>query len=793
MPRPPYRLAVVAAIVVWVGYLISLAPSVTFWDAGEFIAASKTLGIPHPPGTPLFVMIAHLWGALLPFGEYAWRLNLLSATLSAAAAGCFFLVAHETLVSGATSGESHGNLLRIGGACAAVLIAGFSFTTWQNSNETEVYAVAIFTIAAICWLALRWRAQRGTVGAGRTLLLILYLAGLSIGNHLLALLAGPAVITFICMTLRAAPSPDQKTRAVEWAQLAVVAGTWALLIGSGLGNTQLTIAGVLCYIAAAVFALRVRASGFAAIALLVSLIGVTSYLFLFIRSAQHPLINEAQPDNWNALLAVIRRAQYPVRTPWDDPTVLHGPDNPGRTPTLLGLQLLNYIQYFDWQWANGITRTFGIGSFELPVRTFFTAMFLWLGVQGLRFQRRIDRGAWWLLFTLFLTTGLGLVLYMNFKPGYGMGYELYPNSSAHEVRDRDYFFVVSFTVWGLWAGMGLASLARAAARRVSRATPVAVIAVLALALLPFAANFAAASRRGPDARLPGDLAYDLLNSMPPYGILFTYGDNDTFPLWWAQEVAGIRQDVTVICLALAQTDWYMRQLRDNPVRPFEEQSAPPIWRGLHPVVPTWPVHSMTDAEVAAIQPTRLSAPITVPIGPIRKQFDKGTVIYSNDLLVLRVLQQNLDRRPIAWASTVGRDYQGLDKYLVQQGMVFRLESSPPAATTDTPLGQVFGTALDIPTTERLLWETYRYPDPLNGSGPLEPSSRGIGNAMGLSFVQLAFAYQARGDTAQALKNLERASELSANPAIRAAIAGATQARGGQRADGQMGGMGSDCL
>jgi hypothetical protein len=175
--RPPYLAAAGASLLVLMGYLATLAPTVTFWDAGEFIAAAKTLGIPHPPGTPLFVMLGHVWGALVPFGEYAARLNLLSALMSALGAGCFFLVAHESLVRATTDLEGGlAGVIRIGGGLAAALISGFTFTNWQNSNETEVYGVAMFTVAAIaCWACAGGR--RGDLAGGHLLLLMLYLAG----------------------------------------------------------------------------------------------------------------------------------------------------------------------------------------------------------------------------------------------------------------------------------------------------------------------------------------------------------------------------------------------------------------------------------------------------------------------------------------------------------------------------------------------------------------------------------------------------------------------------------------
>ncbi|HJX88588.1 MAG TPA: DUF2723 domain-containing protein, partial [Gemmatimonadales bacterium] len=430
-------------------YAITLAPTVTFWDAGEFIAATRTLGIPHPPGTPLFVLIAHVWALLVPLGEYAVRTNLLSAIFSAAGAAFFFLVVHESL--GRPDAEEPGDVSgRLAAAALAALIGGFTFTNWQNSNETEVYAVATFTIAAVSWLALVWRRRRAEERAGRVLLLVVYLAGASIGNHLLALLAGPGIVAFLVVTLLRDPAPEAWRRRLEWSQVAVVAGVWALLIGTGLGSTELIALGGACFIAAAVYAGMGGAGAFALAALLIAAVGVTPYLFMYLRAAQHPVINEAAPATFDALLAVIRRAQYPPRTPLDDPTVPHGPGNPGRTLYLLGWQLLNYFQYFDWQWARSLAD---------GIRTVVTVLFVGLGLRGLRAQWRSDRAAAWLLLGLFLVTGLGLVVYMNFRPGYSLAYHLWPKPDDHEVRERDYFFVVSFIVWGLWAGIGAAGLA----------------------------------------------------------------------------------------------------------------------------------------------------------------------------------------------------------------------------------------------------------------------------------------------------------------------------------------------
>ena len=772
---PPYRWALAVSLLVLLGLLASLAPSVTFWDAGEFVAAMKILGIPHPPGTPLFVMLGHVFGMLFPFGEFAFRTNLQTALFASAAAGCWFLVLHEAAARYLGGAEDRARLpLRVAAAAAGAGIAAFGFTNWLNSNETEVYAVATFTIAAVSWLLLRWRAARGTPGATRYLLLVAYLLGIAIGNHLLGLLVGPAVIVFMAAELRRRPAADALTGRHEWGDTAVVGGLWALLTGIGLGNVTLIGIGGAIFLLALGFAFLHDQLGFGLLMLGIALVGVTPYLYLYLRSAQQPMINEAAPATWDALLAVIRRAQYEVRTPLDDPTFHHDdPANPGRSLTIIGLQLVNYLQYFDWQWAKSAASSVA-GAVNL--RSVFTLVFMVLGVRGFLAQWRSDRSGAWLLLTLFLVTGLGLVAYMNFKPGFSVGYERYPDVDSHEVRERDYFFVVSFVVWGLWSGLGLLTLARAWKERLQTAKAAAQrllpYSVFAAAAIPFALNYPEASRRhGKDARLAGDFAYDLLNSVPPYGILFTYGDNDTFPLWWAQEVGGIRRDVTVVCLALAETEWYMRQLRDNPVRPFEEAKAPAIWRGLNPVPPTWPLHTMSNADIAAALPQLLPRDVNLPVGRYLTTLKARTALYGKDFLSLRVIQQNFGRRPIAWGLTAAGNVYGLDRFLVQRGLAITI-APDPVDTTSLAYDnrRLMGAPLDIPVTERLMNETYRFARLLEGEhGELETTARGIANTLGLPYTQLAFALQARGDTARMNRYLDRAARLSGNPALRSAF------------------------
>ncbi|HWC73523.1 MAG TPA: DUF2723 domain-containing protein [Gemmatimonadales bacterium] len=730
------------------GYVISLAPTVTLWDAGEFITAAKVLGVPHQPGTPLFVMMGHVWADLVAVGQYAWRLNLMSASFSAAGAGCLFLVIERLL-----AGEQR--LIRLGGAAAAALLSAFTFTGWQNSNETEVYAVATFSIAAMCWLVVRWRDLRDerSARAPHLLLLIIYLAALSIGNHLLALLAGPAVSLFIFYTLRTSPSLDRTERNREVAEWIALTALWGLLIAVGLGSSALIIAGGILLLGAVVACFITGSRAFPVLAIAIAAIGISTYAFLYIRSTLQPVLDESNPETWHNLVAMIRRDQFGQRGLFDNPMFFPGKDNPGRNIVLIGEQLINYFVYCGWQWAR-----------SLPAAAMYLVSLVYaaLGFLGFDHARRRDAGITYLLVGLWLVTGLGLVAYMNFKAGFSIFWNVYPSMSQHEVRERDYFFVVSFQVWGLFAGLGLVDLlGRAAAARWA----LAAAAFGGGALLPFALNFQAASRRGPDAYVARDFAYNLLESVEPYGVLFGFGDNDTFPVWYLQEVEGIRQDVTLVNLSLANLDWYDQQLASRPLRRFDPRTAPAAYRSLAPPEPP-PARQLPISadQIAGFQAGRLDQDVTLRAGSFSLRLASGTFLRVADQVILFTIAGALPNRPVTFGQMSGRGaWLGLDSQLVYQGLVYKVV--PRADTVTRWVRGIQGTKVDTARTRLLVDSVFQFGNLFSADTlDLEPAADLVARSFSIPFLELGTAALGVGDSTRAREYLSRAYHL--NPQAR---------------------------
>jgi len=718
---------------------------VTLWDAGEFITASKVLGVPHPPGTPLFVLVGHVWADVVRIGQYAWRLNLMSACFSAAGAGCLFLVAHRLL-----AGEDR--ILRVGGAAAAAMLSAFAFTEWQNSNETEVYTVATFSIAAICWLCLRWRDVRGTPRATHLLLLIVYIAALSIGNHLLALLVGPAVSLFIAYTLRTLPAADRDERRMEWAEWGTLTALWVVLVAVGLGSTTLIILGGGLLVTAVVACMLAGSRSFPIMTIAIAAVGISIYAFLYIRSGLHPVLNEAAPETWKNLVAVIRREQFGSRGIFDNPML---PGSP-RTLKIFGQQLLSFFQYCSWQWGR---------SLPFILMVIAALLFVSLGTIGFEFARRRDAGVAYLLGALWLVTGIGLVMYMNFKAGFSIYWDQYPSMDQHEVRERDYFFVVSFQVWGVFVAFGLVRLVRWLSQTAPSRLWIAAAAVITL--LPFGANFAAASRRGADATAARDFAYNLLQSVEPYGVLFGFGDNDTFPVWYLQEVEGLRQDVTLINLSLANLDWYLLQLAARPVRPFDPARAPAVYRSLVPPRPrAGSALPLSAQDIEGMQPMQLRDSGVFRAGSFELPVRKGQILRTADQVIFYTIAAYLPAgRPVTFGVSSGRGaWLGLDPHLVFQGLVFRIV--PRADTVRRFVRGIQGTMVDSARTALLVDSVFQWGKMFGSDSlELEPAAQQVATSFSVAFLELGNVAAVRGDQRKALDYLRRAYHLNPSKAL----------------------------
>lgn len=495
-------------------YLATVAPTVTLWDAGEFLSAARSLGIPHPPGTPLFVFAANVWASLLAPVPFALAVNAASAVATAAAAACFaYLVARWT---GSWQAGMAGAVA--GGGMAAV---------WQSATETEVYALSFLLVALSAIVADR----AGRDWSVRHRLLLVFLFGLAVPLHISALVAGPAMVYLAAtdaggvLSLRATLIPG---------------GAW--LVAMGLGTVAAPpIALGIAIVAVGAATLPEGGESWvrrATVPLLLTALGASFVVVMLVRARHDPAINQGNPAEWSTLLEVVGRRQYDVPPLW-----------PRRAPAWL--QVGNLVQYTDWQVARSLSDAPG----PSPLRTPVTLAFVVLGICGSVWHRRRDRRGWRALALLLAACSLGVVAMLNLRAGPSFGWGVLADGALREARERDYFFAPAFFVWGLWAGCGVAALA---ARGRS---PLARMA-LALAALPLALNWRAVDRRvEPDVRLAEQVGPALLASAPERAVLILAGDNDTYPVWFAQHVLGVRRDVVPVTVPLLGAGWYREELR----------------------------------------------------------------------------------------------------------------------------------------------------------------------------------------------------------------------------------------
>jgi hypothetical protein len=266
-------------------------------------------------------------------------------------------------------------------------------------------------------------------------------------------------------------------------------------------------------------------------------IGASAVLFMLVRARHDPGVNQGNPSTWQAFADVITRRQYqpvsilPRQAPWY-------------------IQVGNVFEYSDWQLALGLHPDPPPSWLRTPI----TIVYAVLGVVGSVWHRRTHRQSWRAVMLLFVCGTLGVIAYLNMKasPSYGEGF--LPLNAKHEARERDYFFALGFLCWGMWAGAG-------AVRAFARAGPRLRYAGLLVAVAPFLFNFSATDRaHGPSARAARDSAMRILTSAPKNAVVFAYGDNDTYPVWYMQNVEDVRGDVTTITIPLLGASWYRAEL-----------------------------------------------------------------------------------------------------------------------------------------------------------------------------------------------------------------------------------------
>jgi hypothetical protein len=620
---PPYLAATVAALAAFALYVLTVAPTTAFWDASEYIATAHTVGIPHPPGNPLFVILGRVWSlALAPLGiPVAVRVNLLAAATSAAATGFLFLVSHRVL-----RGLGGGRRFALAGAGAAALLGATAFTVWNQSNVNEkVYTLSVAIIALVSWLAVRWRDVREQPGSERYLLTIVFLVALGSTNHLMSVLPVPAVVALV-----------------------LASGPRRLLSVPFLGRVAL-----------------------------LGILGLSFNFVLPVRAEQDPVINEGDPTCetlGQAALAIYTHGKAGCPMLADNLTRRqYQPPPVTQRKAPFSAQMEMWWQYFEWQWARGLDRS------ELPFgpRLPIGVLFLTLGFVGLWAAWSSDRVLFTYLLVLAGTLTVALVYYLNFRYGYSLAPHI-EDLPQHEVRERDYFFIAGFMLWGSLAGLGLAWTWRVLAglvapgdvtRGLRRTAP-----VLVLACLPLMFNWSWATRAGDYAAR--DWAYDLLMSVEPYGVLFTNGDNDTFPLWYLQEVEEVRRDVTVVVGQYLYTDWYLKQLQQltHPERQrvFEPETSAGLYEDRP--VPTRPITDLPEEQMDGVGRATLAEDLTVALPGLAVTYPAGYTLDRSHQLALSIIRDSLGERPVYFSAVGGMlSDLGLDPWAVRQGLVAKLE------------------------------------------------------------------------------------------------------------------------
>ncbi len=637
-------------------YLLTLEPTASFWDSGEFIATAYKLEIPHPPGAPLYLLFGRLVALFAPEPTLVAKyINGLSAVASAGAVMFLFWSIVMIGLKLKKQESANNQLTSILAGLIGSLTFAFTASFWYSATEAEVYGLSTFFMALILWAILKWDRLQDPVEEKKWVILIAFITGLSVGVHLLNLLAIPTIGLIVYFKKSKRQSRKGTLIALGLSALALlvvmyglvtiasVGKYFELLMVNGLGLPFGTGVLVLVLFIIASIILVIYYShkrkfvwlNTVSLGFLFVLIGYSSYATILIRANVGPPINQNDPKDILGLIYYLNMEQYPKRPLLygeyftsqlqryendgvvyeqgadkyeikedkikkifkpNEQTILPrmwstlNPNHPVAYREIMGLKYGEipsfsdnlvymvkhqmghmYFRYFLWNFAGKASSMDNAGwlrpwdYFEnVPeilatdkARNNYFMLPLILGMIGMIFMFRANMQMFWSIGLLFLMTGFVLVLYLNGPPT--------------EPRERDYIYVGSYLAFSVWIGIGFLGVVAIwekiwSQRRVA-VNVATFICLLTIPILVLSTNWDDNNRS--KRYFSAESARNTLASCEPNAILFTGGDNDTYPLWYVQEVEGFRQDVRVIVLSYANVDWYI-----NPMYEQINESAP---------------------------------------------------------------------------------------------------------------------------------------------------------------------------------------------------------------------------
>ncbi len=558
------------------------------------------------------------------------------------------------------------------------LFIAFSATYWTNAIEAEVYAMSCFLMGVMTWLALKWGDDPAGPKSTTLIYLMFYLLAMSVGFHLGTILAFSGIFFFVWLT--------SKKRFANLEFLVACAGIGIFVADATLYRSGQTTLVMLAVFVCLVAWLYVKRSRFAAVCTGLFMLGLSVHLYLLIRSHLNPAIDMGDPENLKSLYAVLRREQYPSI-------------NLLTRKASMMFQFQHFNSYFQNQFEM-FTAFLG----KLSVGALVP---LGLGIWGMVDHFSRNKKSFILLFVTFIITSLGLILFLNF--------------SDSESRDRDYFYSPAFFYFTVFIGIGAGSILRELRRALANQRKLAVPALFAagclLLLLPMlTARHHFFSHDRSNNYTCREFSINMLKPLKPNAIIFTNGDNDSYPLWYIQQVENYRTDVRVVVLPLLNTPWYVKQMRDN------KPQLPIAW---------------TDEQVDSLRP--------VPT--------RGGWLSIKDLALRHIIRENNWQRPIYFAVTIPKEtFAPFKDYLEMQGLVYEL------------IPQKGENMINVAMLEDTIYNQFSYRSILTSDWKKDESvylalhTRYLIQNYASAFIQLGF--HQKDDPAKGLRALQIANEIS---------------------------------